>query len=219
MGDRQKNYIPALGYRWLTNLYDPIMRWTMHEEAFKSQLVRQLNATEEHRILDLGCGTATLTLFLKQTYPHCELVGLDGDPDVLFIAKKKAEMAGALIEFHQGFSYDLPYPDESFNRVVSSLLFHHLTYEDKLRTLREAYRVLKPGGELHLADWGKPRNKWSRFAFLSVQMIDGFETTKDNVEGKLPELMNDSGFSETRETNQFTTVYGTLSLYRAIKTK
>jgi ubiquinone/menaquinone biosynthesis C-methylase UbiE len=85
-------------------------------------------------------------------------------------------------------AFELPYPDASFDRVISSLLFHHLTRENKERTLREVFRVLRPGEELHVADWGKAQNWPMRVAFLLVQMLDGFETTADNVNGLLPEL-------------------------------
>ncbi|GED32445.1 class I SAM-dependent methyltransferase [Brevibacillus centrosporus] len=213
----QKDYIPALSYQWLTKLYDPLVRWTMREFTFKSQLVKELNTEKGNRVLDLGCGTATLTIQLKQAYPESNFIGLDGDRKVLSIAKKKVSQAGLEIDFQEGLSYNLPYPDETFDHIVSSLLFHHLTSENKKATFDEVYRVLKPGGEFHLADWGKPQNQLMRIAFLSIQVLDGFTTTKDHVKGKLPEFINHSGFHDVKETSRFVTIYGTLSLYRAKK--
>jgi SAM-dependent methyltransferase len=114
-------------------------------------------------------------------------------------------------------AFELPYPDASFDRVISSLLFHHLTREKKERTLKEIFRVLRQGGELHVADWGKAQNKLMRTAFLLVQMLDGFETTVDNVSGLLPELFRSAGFEDIQEPTRYMTIVGTLSLYRARK--
>ena len=117
----------------------------MREEQFKKQLVRQAQIQAGQNVLDLGCGTATLTILIKQTHPEAEVTGLDGDPRVLAIGRAKAAKAGAAIILDQGMSFRLPYSDESFDRVLSSLLFHHLNTENKQRTLDEVYRVLRPG--------------------------------------------------------------------------
>ncbi len=189
----------------------------MRESTFKPKLIEQLGLDASRRVLDLGCGTGTLTLLLKQACPEAEVIGLDIDPKVLRAARNKAEKKGMNIPFHQGMSDELPYPDRSFDRVVASLMFHHLTYENKRRTLHEVFRILKPQGELHIADWGKAQNGLMRLAFLSIQFLDGFKTTADHVKGILPQLIKDSGFVDVEETDRFMTLYGTLSLYRANK--
>lgn len=218
--DKNRNtYIPALKYNWLTPVYDPLLKWTMGEFAFKRQLVRQAGIEKGNRVLDLGCGTATLTLLLKKSHPEAEVVGLDGDLKVLEIAKAKAVKTGLKIALERGMAFELPYPDRSFDRVLSSLVFHHLTRDNKVRTLKEVFRVLKPGGELHVADWGKPQNTLMRAAFLLVQMLDGFNTTADSVKGLLPELFSQAGFEDTQQTDRHITPFGTLALYRARKTK
>jgi hypothetical protein len=76
-------------------------------------------------------------------------------------------------------------------------------------------RALKPGGELHIADWGRPHDPIMRFAFLGVQLLDGFATTADNVRGKLPEYMARAGFVGVAETQRLRTPFGTIALYRA----
>jgi SAM-dependent methyltransferase len=96
-------------------------------------------------------------------------------------------------------------------------MLHHLTRANKMRTLLEVLRVLRPNGELHIADWGRPQNGWMRAAFYLVQKLDGFETTEDSVRGLLPALMQDAGFEDVQQTDQFATVLGTLCLYRARK--
>lgn len=128
----------------------------MPESRFKTHLVRQARIRDGHRILDLGCRTATPTILIKQSHPDTEVVGLDGDDKVLEIARKKAVKASAEITLHKGMAFNLPYLDNSFDRVVSSLVLHHLTAENKQRTLKEVLRVLRPDGELHIADFVRP---------------------------------------------------------------
>src|SRR3972149_8626936 len=217
MDKNRTEYIPALKYAWLTPLYDPLLRRPMRQSTFKPRLVEQARIEKDHRVLDLGCGTATLTLLSKRDHPGANVIGLDGDSKVLAIARAKAAKAGLDVTLDHGMAFELPYPDDSFDRVFSSLLFHHLTREIKDRTLREVFRVLRPGGELHVADWGKAQNGFMRIAFLFVQMLDGFSTTVDNVSGLLPELFRAAGFEEVQETAQYATIVGTLSLYKARK--
>jgi len=219
MDKNRDEYIPALKYRLLTSLYDPLLHWVLRESKFKRGLVEQAGIESGHRVLDLGCGTGTLALLIKRTQQETEVVGLDGDPKVLEIAKAKVARSGQEITMDYGMAYELPYPDDSFDRVLSSLLFHHLTRENKVRTLTEVFRVLRPGGQLHVADWGAPSNISMRIAFLSVQMLDGFKTTADNVNGLLPELFSSAGFEVSQESAQYRTISGTLSLYRARKPK
>ncbi len=211
----ENNYISVLRYGWLTKFYDPIMAGILREKKFKHQLIQQAIIQSGHRVLDLGCGTATLTILLKQLYPDTEVVGLDGDDKVLAIAQRKIAAAGLEIEFKEGMSFELDFPDQSFDRVLSSLLFHHLTTKRKHETLAEIKRVLKPGGGLHIADWGKPQNFLMRGAFLIVQLLDGFTTTSESIQGKLHDYIKQAGFNNADETQRFETIFGTLSLYRA----
>lgn len=208
-----RKYIPALSFEWLTSLYDPVML-LMRESTFKRILVDQANIKNGYRVLDIGCGTETLTILIKKTYPGAEVTGLDGDPKILGIARAKVTKAGLDISFDPGMSFELPYPDRSFDRVVTSLVFHHLTREDKARTSKEIFRVLLSGGELHVADFGKPHNA---LMYLISLVFRHLEEAGDNIRGLLPEMFQKAGFERVEETDRFMTPFGTLSLYRARK--
>ena len=212
---KQQSYIPALAYRSLTGLYDPLVRITTRERRFKAALLQQARLRAGQQVLDLACGTATLTIAAKRMQPRADITGVDGDPDILARARVKAATAEAELKFDESLSQHLAYADSSFDVVLSSLFFHHLDRENKLATLSEVWWVLKPGAELHIADWGKAANPLMRVLFLIVQMLDGFATTTDNVAGRLPEFLRASGFKEVEETQRFSTVLGTLALYRA----
>jgi ubiquinone/menaquinone biosynthesis C-methylase UbiE len=212
--DEKERFIPALSYDRLTPFYDPLLRWGMREETFKSALIRQAEIRPGMRVLDLGCGTGTLTILIKQTHPASEVTGLDGDPEVLQIARAKAAKTGVEIIFDLGMAFQLPYPDRSFDRVLTSLVLHHLTRNDKQRAIGEVFRVLRPGGELHIVDFGKPRGVYGR---LVSQIIKRMEQAADNVKGLLPVMMDYAGFQQVEEPTHSTTVFGTLALYRGRK--
>lgn len=98
-------YIPALGLDILTSLYDPVLAWIFQEMRFKQWLVNQANILPKQRVLDLGCGTGTLTLLIKQVYPAADVIGVDGDITVLALARAKAEKMGVPLTLHAGMAF------------------------------------------------------------------------------------------------------------------
>jgi ubiquinone/menaquinone biosynthesis C-methylase UbiE len=212
--EKPARYIPALSFHWLTPLYDPVLRWVMREETFKRSLVQQAGLQPGMGVLDLGCGTGTLTILVKQSAPGVEMTGLDGDPLVLEIARTKAEKAAMQIAWDVGLAFDLPYPAGNFDRVLASLVFHHLTRPDKQRAFNEAYRVLRPWGELHMVDFGLARTPFMRLAAVGMSRL---EEAEDNFKGLLPEMMTRAGFTQVDEIAQYATLFGPLSLYSAVK--
>lgn len=209
-----RGFLPALRFGWLTPLYDPVLRWVMQEEVFKRRLIRQANLAPGMRVLDLGCGTGTLTILAKRLHPQTEFTGLDPDPEVLARARSKAERAGGPITWDEGLATRLPYPDQSFDRVVSSLVTHHLTRPDRMAALREIWRVLRPGGELHLVDYGPPRTALMR---LIAALLRPLEHAADHFDGLLPGQIEAAGFASVSETGRVDTALGPLVMLRAQK--
>ncbi len=215
----ESRYVPALGFHWLTPYYDAVVGATTRERTFKEALIGQARFEPGQQVLDLACGTGTLAIWIKQYEPRAEVTGVDGDPQILSQASRKAREATVSIRFDCSMSYDLPYPAAHFDRVVSSLFFHHLSWENKERTVQELFRVLKPGASLHVADWGRAANAAMRGLFLIIQALDGFASTQDNVSGKLLSLFEKAGFAEVSQRQAFSTIYGTMALYSAIRPK
>lgn len=213
----KSKYVPALRFHFLTPLYDVIIGVTARESTFKQALIKQACLEQEHQVLDLASGTGTLAIWIKQQHPQTKVIGVDVDPKILEIACRKAQQKGLLVKFDQAFSYCLPYPAARFDRVLSSMFFHHLDWVNKVKTVREVFRVLKPGAELHVADWGRAENFLMRGLFFMVQFLDGFDNTQDHVKGKLISLFEENGFVDVSQQKAYNTIYGTISLYSATK--
>ena len=210
------NYIAALRFRGLNRAFDPVVRFTMREARFKPRLLNQAEIQPGHRVLDIGCGTGTLAIMAKERAPEADVVGLDGDPGILEQARAKARRASVAVSFDEGYSTELPYEDDSFDRVLSTLFFHHLTTDEKRLTAREIARVLKPGGELHVADFTRPRDPLMAGAFTLVRVFDGFERTRVNRRDQLGELFVEEGLGSWAETDAFRTGFGRLGLAKAL---
>jgi len=207
-------YIPAFRFEFLTPLYDFIMRWITRESVFKPDLVRQMEIVKDYKVLDLGCGTATLTILIKKACAEAEVVGFDVDSKILAIARSKTKREGLTIEFNLGTALCLPYANNSFERVATSMVIHHLTRENKILALKEIFRVLKPDGELHIADFGKPQNILMHFPSLVIRRL---EEASDNVKGLLPEFFQLAGFEKIEELGKYMSIFGTITLYKMCK--
>jgi ubiquinone/menaquinone biosynthesis C-methylase UbiE len=194
-----------------------VLALTMRERAFKGALAeRALAAPRPRRILDLGCGTGTLTAELaRRGGGDVQVVGIDGDEGVLARARAKADRDGVSIELERGLADRLPFADASFDRVVSSLLFHHLQPHTKAGALAEALRVLGPGGRLHIADFGKPSDPVTSLGFSLVQRLDGHSNTRDHRQGKLPQIVARAGFGDVEIVARYRTLFGTVDLIDA----
>ncbi len=206
-------FVPAAGRHGLTALYDPVVALTMRERTFRSRLVAQVAAGEPSAVLEIGCGTGSLTVRLAQALPGSTITGLDPDPDALARACVKDPMRQ--IDWRRGTAVELRLPDRSVDRVVASLVLHHLTSAQKRAALTEAHRVLRPGGRLHVADWGAPQDPIMSTAFFALRLLDGFDQTRAHARGELPGLIEDAGFSEVRRRDRLRTGWGTLELLSA----
>jgi ubiquinone/menaquinone biosynthesis C-methylase UbiE len=133
--------------------YDPITQYVLppSESMVRQALIDCLHS-QSRRILDLGCGTGSTTLLLKQAFPDAEVIGVDLSPYMLVVADDKARKAGLQIHFQQANAEQTGFPDASFDLVTASLLFHETPPAISVTVLRECFRLLTVGGEVAILD-------------------------------------------------------------------
>jgi len=147
----ERAYLPAAGRDAFLWLYDPLV-WLLGAQKIYRSLLDQATLKPGQAVLDVGCGTGTLAVLIKRLHPAVDVIGLDPDPKALARASAKAQRAGLAVRFDRGFADTLEYGDASFDRVFSSMMFHHVPRDDKPKVLAEIRRVLKPGGSLEFLD-------------------------------------------------------------------
>lgn len=147
----EREYIPGLGKHFLLPLYD-VVHHVFGLHPIHQEMITLAGLRDGHRVLDVGCGTGNLLRSTGKRCPNLNLVGLDPDPKALARAARKVRRAGLTAQLDRGFAQELPYPDDSFDRVFSSLMLHHLDSASKDALLAEVRRVLRPDGLLVLAD-------------------------------------------------------------------
>ena len=208
--ESRRTYLPAAGHDWLLPLYDPFVKLLGGERA-RELLLEQAAVRAGHRVLDIGCGTGSFAVRLKQAEPGAVVVGIDPDPKALARARRKAARAGLAVQLDQAFADALPYPEASFDRVFSSFMFHHLSAAEKEAALRAVRRVLAPGGSFHMLDFGGPEHG---HGFLS-HFSHSRKQLEDNAEEHVLELLRGAGLADAKIVGDRRTWFGRVTYYSA----
>jgi ubiquinone/menaquinone biosynthesis C-methylase UbiE len=211
----EQRYVPAAGHAALTGLYDPIVAATMRERRWRPALLDAVSdrLPQDGTLVDVGAGTGTFAIAFAAARPDATVLAFDGDPEVLDRARRKP--GAEAVEWREGLAGELPLEPDRADAVVMSLLLHHLDLGAKQAALGDVRRVLRSGGNLHVADWDRPRGALPRTGFLALRCLDGFDNTRDHAAGRLPQLIADAGFAPPRVWRRLPTVWGTLALLRA----
>ncbi|MFC5910017.1 class I SAM-dependent methyltransferase [Streptacidiphilus monticola] len=206
------DYLPAAGRDAFLPFYDRLTA-LLGVPALHRALVEQADLADGQRLLEIGCGTGNLSVRVKQARPGVEVVGLDPDPLALARAERKARGLDA-VSFERGYAQRLPYPDASFDRVLSALMLHHLDRDTKGAAAAEALRVLRPGGSLHVVDFAGPRH--GIHGRLAQRMVRAGHTA-DNADGGLGRLLSAAGFDRAVISSRRHPVLGEITFYRGTR--
>ncbi len=212
-------FTPAAGSPKYTKYYDTVIALLTREDRWRSATIAQLKLKPGDTVVDIGCGTASLAVWMKQHQPGARVIGVDPDPQVLAIARTKVRRAGAEVEFVQGMgdkAVELIGPGIA-SKAVSSLVLHQCPVPMKKAIIDNMFALLRPDGTLVIADFGVQRDALMRLGFRIVQRADGKQDTQPNADGILPRLIDQAGFADVAEASVIRTVSGSISIYRATR--
>lgn len=177
---------------WAAPVYDAYCPLLGLGRRFRRETLRHAAISPGEQVLDVGCGTGVLTrLAAEAVGPTGRMVGIDPGSAMIAVARREAIRAASRTEFGLAAIERLPFPDASFDLVLSSFMLHHLPPEVKRAGLSEVYRVLKPGGRLLAVDVDRPANP---FWWLVAWPLLFMSYTAPNLRGEVPVYLRAAGF-------------------------
>lgn len=215
MGDMTKHhptehdYLPAAGRDAFLPFYD-LFTAALGVSTIHRTLIDQAALADGHQVLEIGCGTGNLSIRAKRAHPGVDLIGSDPDPLALARAQRKArDLKG--IRFERGYAQRLPYPDATFDRVLSALMLHHLDQDTKAATAAEVLRVLRPGGSLHLVDFTGQAH--GVHGFLSRRVLKSGHVADNSI----PNLLTAAGLHCGETASHRLRIMGHITYYQATR--
>jgi ubiquinone/menaquinone biosynthesis C-methylase UbiE len=206
------DYIPAFGKDALLPFYDLLTRVLGMGRSYDA-LVAQAELTDALRVLEIGCGTGNVTTRAKRAAPGADVVGTDPDPLALARCEQKARgLTG--IRFERAYAQALPFADGTFDRVLSSMMLHHLDDDVKAAAAAEMFRVLRPGGSVHILDVGGAMTAADGFA--ARRMLRSPHIT-GSLGDAIPRLLRSVGFDSGVVASRPHRFVGRLTFYRGIR--
>ncbi len=167
--------------------------WIRRQYAFGSggmmerthmAVLSHLDFDGQGQLLDVGCGSAALSIRAALTWPEAQVVGVDywgaayGYGQAMCEKNAESEGVAARCRFAHGDANKLDFPDESFDAVVSNYVYHNIMGSDKRALLLETLRVLKKGGVFALNDDMKPAMYGDMEAFAQELLGMGYEDVR-----------------------------------------
>ncbi|WP_204104447.1 MULTISPECIES: class I SAM-dependent methyltransferase [Spirulina sp. CCY15215] len=175
--------------------YDPITKYVLppNETWIREEAIAAIGG-QPRRILDMGCGTGSMTLMLKQTFPDAEVTGLDLSPYMLAIADHKAHKAGLHLEWKHGKAEETHFSEQSFDLITVALLFHETPATITQAILQECFRLLTEGGQIVIVDGNQKtlrKTEWLNNIFEEPYI-------QDYAANSIEVALGSSGFADIR---------------------
>lgn len=206
------DYLPAAGRDAFLPFYDLLTRLLGMPRVYDT-LIGQSAIADGMSVLEIGCGTGNLTTRLHRAHRGARVLGVDPDPRALVRAERKNSGRNG-IEFIRGYVQELPFEDNAFDRVLSSMMWHHLDGETKAAAASEILRVLRPGGSLHLVDIGGDMSAADGFFARRLMRSDH---AAGNLGDAIPSLFRSVGFDCTQVATHRQRGVGRLTYYRVTR--
>ncbi len=175
---------------------------------FRQLTLRMAGIKAGDNVLDIGCGTGTLTLMEKKRVGQSgKVAGVDIGPRLIAKARRRAAKQRLDMDFRVASIDDMPFPSDSFDIATSSGMVHHLPTEVKQSGFKEVYRVLKPGGRYLIVDFSPATGLWGKIKLAILRLLGNvFEEARyslDLMERKLPGMLEQAGFVEIEKMGSY----------------
>lgn len=204
----------GMSLNWIAPFYDWLCSRFGLGVSFRKETLRFAALQAGEMILDVGCGTGVLTRMAAEAVgPSGNAIGIDPAPKMIGLARKNAAFLSNKAEFRLAVIEDLPFKNETFDAVLSSVMIHHLPPDLKRIGLLEVKRVLKPGGRLVVVDIDRPANPLWWFLVWPLRIMI---TTCDHLAGRLDFYFREAGFDPVNRVGSWR---GLLSFWLAYKPK
>jgi len=205
-------FVPALGFHWLTTIYDPLIRRWSGARRVRASVIDALGLEPGMRILELGAGPGRLAIQIKRAFPEVAIDAVDIDARMVGSARKNAAQAGVDIEFREADMTRLP-DAGTYDRIYSTMTFHHLGPDAKRKALDQAHRALDRGSKFVVADFGRPRDplQWALFSWIQ-QPLDGFANTRPHRTGQFESALRET-FGDVQSRAVRKTIAGTIETF------
>lgn len=196
-------FLPAAGIHVLTPCFDMFSALAGFGRRFKARVVEAAGIVDGTHVLDVGCGTGLTALLIKHRYPRCAVTGIDVDPRILRIARRRIARAGVgEIDLVCAPAENTGLDASAFDVVLSTLVFHHLPPRIKEDAAREIGRLTRPGGTFLLVDLG-PRAKRAQVV-REAQLMSPRRAFRANTAEILHRALAAAGFEVRGERPPYT---------------
>ena len=182
------------------------------EKRLNVWLANYIQVPSRSLILDVGCGTGLLTAAIAKKHSDATVIGIDASKTMIAVAERKRQSENCT--YKAALAEKLPFASETYAVVTSALFFHHIHFALKKRCLEEIYRILKPGGQIIIADMDVPYTKLGWALSIGAWLIFRQPEIKENIDGKLDGLITECGFCDIKKPVRFS---GYISVWSATK--